>query len=58
MARVLTNGKMAGCITVNTATIKNMALVYMSGSMEELTSEIGPKANKIVKEFIFSPMVQ
>lgn len=53
MVRELTNGLMAGCTTENTRMIRRMALVFMCGWTDVLTSAIGSKENRTMNEYTY-----
>ena len=50
-----TNGKMEECIMDTTLTTKSTVSVFMFGSMAAPTWATGPRASKIMREFIFCP---
>ena len=56
MEKELTNGLMAGCIMENIKMTRRMALVFMCGSMDVLTSATGFKENRTTNEYTFCPM--
>jgi len=57
MARVVTSGKMEGPTTETMTMIRNTALEFTDGPMEEFMLETGFKVSKTRPEFIFCQMV-
>jgi len=43
-------GKMVASTRVNTKTIKNMAMEFIPGQMEEFIKEVGPRVNSMALE--------